>query len=116
MTGEHDDPVPIRNALSRIGAELGMPAPGALSALERQWTDIVGAEMARHVQPAGVRDGVLTVVVEDAAWATQLRYLEADLVRAATTVVGPDVVLRLRVRVARETAGPPGKTGPSLVE
>lgn len=111
-----DDPVPLRDALTRIGADFGLPAPGALSALETRWIDIVGAEMANHVQPAGVRDGVLTVVVADAAWATQLRYLEADLVRAATTVMGPDVVLRLRITVAREPASPPGKSGPSLVE
>jgi predicted nucleic acid-binding Zn ribbon protein len=94
-----DEPVPLRDALNRVGAELGMPAPDAIGAVHARWEEIVGPDVARHARPSGVRDGVLTVVVDDPAWATQLRFLEAEIVRAAAAVAGPEIVREVRVRV-----------------
>ncbi len=46
-----------------------------------------------------VRDGVLSVTVDDPIWATQLRYLEPAIVARARALLGPGVVDRLKVRV-----------------
>jgi hypothetical protein len=46
-----------------------------------------------------VREGVLTVAVDDPIWATQLRYLETAVVTRATGLLGEGVVDRLSVRV-----------------
>jgi hypothetical protein len=46
-----------------------------------------------------VRDGVLTVAVDDPIWASQLRSLELAVVARATALVGPAVVTSMRVRV-----------------
>jgi hypothetical protein len=51
-----------------------------------------------------LRDGVLLVAVDDPAFATQVRYLEAQVREAAARVVGRPVVRSLRVVVQ-----PPGK-------
>jgi predicted nucleic acid-binding Zn ribbon protein len=94
-----DEPTRLRDALARVGADLGLPPAAALEALEARWPDIVGAEMAAHTRVAGVRDGTLTVVVTDTGRATRLRYGEDQLTRAAARVVGAGVVRRVRVRV-----------------
>jgi predicted nucleic acid-binding Zn ribbon protein len=93
------DPTPLSDALAEVGSELGLPEPGALAALASRWEDVVGPAVAAHARLGALRDGVLTVVVDGAPWATQLRYSEGDVVRAAGETVGRGVVRTLRVRV-----------------
>jgi predicted nucleic acid-binding Zn ribbon protein len=96
---DRDDPTPLRDSLAEVGAELGLPDPGPLAALTRHWSEMVGPDIAAHARVGAVRDGVLTVVVDAAPWATQLRYLESDVIRRAATTVGDGVVRAVRVRV-----------------
>jgi predicted nucleic acid-binding Zn ribbon protein len=94
-----DDPMPLADALAKIGAELGLGPGDAYGALRSRWDEVMGADVAAHAQLVSVRDGVLTVGVTDPIWATQLRYLEPAIVARAGAIVGPDVVRRVRVRV-----------------
>ena len=94
-----DEPTPLRDTLAEVGAELGLPEPGPLELLTKHWAEIVGPTIAAHARVGAVRDGTLTVVVEAAAWATQLRYLEDDVVRRAAETVGEGVVRGVRVKV-----------------
>jgi predicted nucleic acid-binding Zn ribbon protein len=94
-----DEPRSLGEVLAALGAELGLTGGDAATQLERRWSEVVGAEVAEHARPGAVRDGILTVVVDEAVWATQLRYLEAVIVERAGAVVGPDVVRSVRVRV-----------------
>jgi predicted nucleic acid-binding Zn ribbon protein len=93
------DPTPLSDALAEVGSELGLPEPGALAALAARWEEVVGPAVAAHARVAALREGVLTVVVDGAPWATQLRYSEGDVVRVASETVGQGVVRALRVRV-----------------
>jgi Dna[CI] antecedent, DciA len=95
-----DEPAPLRDALAEVGAELGLPRPGVVDALRARWPEAVGAEVAAHARVGALRRGVLTVVVDAAPWATELRYRETDLVQWANGVTGPEaVVTGVRVRV-----------------
>jgi predicted nucleic acid-binding Zn ribbon protein len=94
-----DEPTPLRDSLAEVGAQLGLPEPGPLETLAERWSEIVGPTIAEHARVLTVRDGVLTVVVEAPAWATQLRYLEDDVVRRAAETVGAGVVRGVRVKV-----------------
>ena len=98
-TTRDDEPTPLRDSLAEVGAELGLPEPGPLELLTEHWSEIVGSAIAAHARVGAVRDGTLTVVVEAAAWATQLRYLESDVVRRAAETVGEGIVRAVRVRV-----------------
>jgi predicted nucleic acid-binding Zn ribbon protein len=60
---------------------------------------MVGESVAQHSRPRSLRDGVLVVAVDEPAWATQLRWLEADLLTRLREVLGPDQVARIEVRV-----------------
>src|SRR5262249_6101373 len=94
-----DEPMPLSDALARVGAEFGFAPGDAHGTLDARWTEVMGDDVAAHARLVSVRDGVLTVAVDDPVWASQLRYLETAVVDRATALVGPDVVRELRVRV-----------------
>ena len=94
-----DDPVPLSDALAKVGVEFGLAPSGAHATLGARWDEVMGADVAAHTELVSVRDGVLTVTVDDPIWATQLRYLEPAIVTRARALLGPGVVERLRVRV-----------------
>jgi predicted nucleic acid-binding Zn ribbon protein len=98
-----NEPVSLGDAVAAVGKELGIPEPNELAALTAAWPDIVGAAMAAHASVRSVRDGVCTVEVDEAGWATQIRYAEQQVVERAATCCGPGVVTSVRVVVA----GPP---------
>lgn len=87
-----------------------MAEPGALAALLGAWSDLVGTAVAAHARPRSLVDGVLTVAVDDPAWATELRFLEPEVRRCADEVVGPGQVRSLKVVVVPSKARrePPG--------
>jgi predicted nucleic acid-binding Zn ribbon protein len=94
-----DDPRPLRDSLTELSADLGLPVPDALTYLIREWENLVGPDTAPHCRLTSLRDGVLRVTVDTAPRGTQLRYREAEVVERATALLGADVVRELRVRV-----------------
>jgi hypothetical protein len=97
-----DDPVPLADALAAVRAELGLPDGDPLGALERQWHEVVGADVAEHARPDSLRDGTMTITADGPIWGTQLRYLEAEIIRRAREVTGSDAIVAVKVRVGHE--------------
>lgn len=95
------EPTPIRASLDRLTGRLGAPASSAFSAVFAHWPDLVGSSVAAHTTPRSLKDGRLVVEVDDPAWATQLRFLEAELTARVEAVAGSGVVGELVVRVRR---------------
>jgi predicted nucleic acid-binding Zn ribbon protein len=62
-----------------------------------QWAAVVGEQIAEHADPTVLRDGVLTVVAESTAWATQLRMVQAQLLAKIAAAVGDGVVTSLKI-------------------
>lgn len=102
--GRSDEPRPLRDSLAEVTADLGLPEPDALTLLIDRWNDLVGADIAPHCRLTSLRAGVLRVTVDSAPRATQLRYLENELVERSTAMLGPGVVRELRVRVGAPSA------------
>ncbi len=96
---ETPDPTPIADALAQVRAELGLPAADALPALVTGWVDVVGEDIAAHARLESVHGGAASIVVDDALWASQLRYLETAIRERANALVGEGVVQEVRVRV-----------------
>lgn len=94
-------PAPIADSIERVARRLGAPPPSALAAVFGAWERTVGEQVAAHSRPVSLVDGVLTVVVDQPGWATQLRYLSATLLERLGEVAGEGVVTRLDVRVGR---------------
>src|SRR5690606_34213160 len=69
------DPIPISNSLEGVVRSLRGPSRSAVSGVFGRWDEAVGAQIAAHVRPIKLDEGVLLVEVDDPAWATQLRFI-----------------------------------------
>jgi predicted nucleic acid-binding Zn ribbon protein len=98
---EDRGPRRVRDGLARVSRELGLAEPDAFATLVTRWSEVVGPAVAARARPRHLRDGVLTVDVDDGGWATQLRYSEGDVI-ARFAAAGVDIV-RLRVTVGKRT-------------
>jgi predicted nucleic acid-binding Zn ribbon protein len=103
VTARRDDPVPLRDALAELGRDLGVPAADVHARVVELWREVVGTLVAAHAHVRAVRDGVCIVAVDAPVWATQLRYLEQGLIDRIAEVLGPGVVVTVKVVVAPPT-------------
>ena len=97
------EPRPIGDALDGLlGSMRAAPGRRQLGGVFGSWAEAVGATVAAHVQPVRLDRRVLTVVVDDPAWATQVRLLHDDLLQRLVARSGVDLD-GIEVRVG----GPP---------
>jgi hypothetical protein len=91
----------LRESLTEVSSDLHLDDPDAVSGVLSGWAAAVGPAVAGHARPRALREAVLTVEVDSAEWATQLRYLEEEVLRRLGRKVRPGVVRSLRVVVRR---------------
>lgn len=94
---EPGDPQRIGDVIADYSSDLGWDRPLAEARVFAQWPAIVGAGVAAHCEPTGLRAGELRVAAESTAWATQLRMLAGTLLARIVAEVGPQVVTRVVV-------------------
>ncbi len=93
------EPRRLKDSLDAVTRGLGGPSASALATLFGAWPAVVGEAVAAHSRPLSITDGVLTIAVDDPGWATQLSYLQTQLVARVEAAVGPGQVGSVRVRV-----------------
>ena len=91
----------LGEALSQVAADLRLDDPDDVAAVMAAWPGAVGEAVAAHVRPRRLHDGELLVEVDAPVWATQLRYLEEDVLRRLGRKVRPGVVRSIRPVVRR---------------
>ena len=91
----------IGEVLSEVAADLQLDDPDDVAAVMAAWPEAVGEAVAAHVRPRRLHDGELLVEVDAPVWATQLRYLEDDVLRRLGRKVRPGVVKSIRPVVRR---------------
>jgi predicted nucleic acid-binding Zn ribbon protein len=96
--GPGDGPIPISESLERVAARLSRADLRGLGAIKEGWTTLVGEPVALHASPIRLLDGVLTVAVDEPAWATQLRLLAGRL-REPAALLGACEISRIEVVV-----------------
>jgi predicted nucleic acid-binding Zn ribbon protein len=101
MTCDDSLPVSLHDSLIELTTELRVAGPDAMAVVTAAWPELVGRELAPHVRLGTLRDGVLTLTVDDPAWATPLRYLESEIVTTLESRLGAGVVRAVRITVAR---------------
>ncbi|MCW4354786.1 DUF721 family protein [Hoyosella sp. YIM 151337] len=62
-----------------------------------RWEAVVGSDIASHATPRALEHGVLTVQAESTAWATQLRYMQGQILARIAAAVGDGVVTKLKI-------------------
>jgi predicted nucleic acid-binding Zn ribbon protein len=89
----------VAESLPDFVHRLGGASPAVLSAVFTRWEEIVGAPVAAHAWPVSLRQGVLLIGVEHSGWATELRFMTADIAARVTAVSGVDAVERVEIKV-----------------
>lgn len=100
-TGDDRTLRPLSQGLDQVVRSLRGAGAQATYTLFGRWQAVVGEAIAAHAMPVRLDSGRLLVHVDEPGWATQLRYLEDDLLErlnaAGVEVTGID----LRVSGAR---------------
>lgn len=96
-----DDEGRLFGELDKLLSRLGSDTASSVGGVFGRWASIVGEQIAAHVSPLRIEDRRLLVEVDDPAWATQVRFLEADIVRKVREETGArvtGVVVRVKRR------------------
>ncbi|WP_132992633.1 DUF721 family protein [Gordonia zhaorongruii] len=91
------DPQPLGRLTGRIAKEHGWQPKISEGSLFGMWDSIVGDDIASHASPERLNETVLHVRAESTAWATQLRYMQGQIIAKIAASVGDGVVTSLRI-------------------
>ena len=72
------EPRSVRDVLKRLVSGFG--DDGIMFLVYEHWEEAVGPTIANHCKPRRVIDNCLLVDVDHPGWATEIRYLEQELV------------------------------------
>ncbi|RLE22767.1 MAG: hypothetical protein DRJ50_07150 [Actinobacteria bacterium] len=95
-----NNPVPITSSLDSMMKSLRGTDRIQIGGVFGRWDDAVGQNVAAHVRPVRLDQGVLTVEADDSAWATQVKFL-AGTISARLAEVASVEIERIEVRVGR---------------
>ena len=99
---KRNDAAPLSSILDAFLESLRIPHVAFLVALRKRWTEIAGPLVSRNATPLSLRNGVLTVVVRNHAWAQELRMSRTTMMERIRETVGD----RIPVGDIRFTVGP----------
>jgi predicted nucleic acid-binding Zn ribbon protein len=103
------DPQPLGRVARDLAKKRGWSSHVAEGTVLGQWSSVVGHQIADHATPTALNEGVLSVVAESTAWATQLRMVQAQLLAKIAAAVGNGVVRSLKIT---GPAAPSWRKGP----
>jgi predicted nucleic acid-binding Zn ribbon protein len=90
----------LAGALDALLDRLGAETTTAITGVFGEWPKIVGEQVAQHVTPIKLERGRLIVEIDDPSWATQMRFLEPQLVEKLNTAT-TSTITSIEVRVKR---------------
>lgn len=95
------EPSKVGESLDRISRWLGGPkAQTAAAVFERsRWQALVGPDIAAHAKPVTLRGGILTLAVDDPAWAAQLKFMTEQLIARISEATGTGEIKEIHLRV-----------------
>ena len=74
-----------------------------VSSIHSLWAKIVGAETAQHVKVRHVRNGVLHVSIDHAAWGTQLKYMQENIIEQLNVALPNEKIKSVKMFVSRNS-------------
>ena len=96
--GFSDPPEPVAASLDRLVRQLGWGPKAAAVGVIADWERIVGPSIAANARAVASEGTTLAIAVEDPAWATQLRWMEAEILGRLAEELGARFE-RLTIRV-----------------
>ncbi len=87
--------------MDQVLAGLGAPTTETIVVLHERWADVVGAEVVAHASPVSIKARCLRIATDSSAWASHLRWSEAEILGRIATMVGPGEVTSVELRITR---------------
>ena len=95
------DAAPLSSILDAFLESLRIPHVAFLVSLRKKWPEIAGPLVSRNASPLSLRNGVLTIVVRNHAWAQELQMSKIPMIGRIRETVGE----RIPVSDIRFTVG-----------
>ena len=92
------EPVHLRSVLEQLLKDFGTPDIRVVTSIVDQWEEVVGIDLAAKISAVAVSGSELIVRVDDPAWASQINWLEKQLLDKITNLVGEEKITSIRVR------------------
>jgi hypothetical protein len=97
------DAAPLSSILDAFLESLRIPHVAFLVSLRKKWLEIAGPLVSRNATPLSLRNGILTIVVRNHAWAQELQMSKTTMIGRIRETVGE----RIPVSDIRFTVGTP---------
>lgn len=98
------EPVPLQAGLDAVVRSLAATDAVSVRSVFSGWEQAVGPAIAAHARPLKLDGGVLLVEVDEPGWATQLRYLQGELLERLH-LLGSGPIERIELKVAGARSG-----------
>ena len=85
------DAAPLSSVLTSFLESIGIPHVAFLVSLRKGWPEIAGPLVSRNAIPLSLRNGVLTVVARNHAWAQELQMSKPTLLARIRETLGERV-------------------------
>ena len=89
------EPVHLRSVLEQLLKDFGTPDIRVVTSIVDQWEEVVGIDLAAKISAVAVSGSELIVRVDDPAWASQINWLEKQLLDKITNLVGEEKICLL---------------------
>jgi len=99
------DAAPLSSILDAFLESLRIPHVAFLVTLRKRWPEISGPLVSRNATPLSLRNGVLTIVVRNHAWAQELRMSKTTMIGRIRETVGERIPVS-DIRFAVGSIGP----------
>ena len=109
------DAAPLSSILDAFLESLRIPHVAFLVSLRKRWPEIAGPAVSRNATPLSLRNGVLTIVVRNHAWAQELRMSKTTIIGRIRETLGERIPVNdVRFAVGslapvEEAEGPAGR-------
>lgn len=102
------DPRSLGSVVDSLITHRGWKTPVNVSTVLADWPALVGPAIAEHTRPESFEDTVVHVRCDSTAYATQLRLMQSQILRAFADRLGEGIVTKLEIR---GPAGPSWRKG-----
>jgi len=94
-----EGPRRVGESLDRLLGTMEAPPVDVLTTVFGRWAELVGEDLAAHSRPTALDRDRLVVTCDSAAWASEFRWLETEVLQKVARVTGSKRISALTVRV-----------------
>lgn len=104
---------PMEDVVPKLMQQLGLADRHWESVLTAEWSELVGADVARHARPGRLYSGVLTIFVKNSVWLHELgRFGKSRIEANLKTRFGPHRIRAVRLQLDPDGGGRPPRRRP----